>query len=1178
MKLLQGFRRALSLAVLLLAAGHPASAGEVRGVRAEYFNTYHAITTFPTTLAVVDRVEDNINVSALSTSPAPNINPNDYLARYTGFILVPSSGTYTFAVTINDGARLYVDCDQSGDFQTGELLVDKWQSHASATTYSGSCTNLVAGQRYAFRYEFFVANASATAMLKWSGPVGASAVIPKSDGSKGLVAYVADDTAPQITSAEVRCDTAYTAVEVVFSEQLDSSSAQTTGNYSLSGGHSVTAAALQPDGKTVWLTVSPSITSTTTLTVSNVGDLATPMNTIAGSSMAGVAYATGLASGLNATYYDQQGSTPGSYFTGTTVASTASQINVGSTTSTPVSGIPATYFSVRWKGLILFSTAGDYTLKIWFDDGGHLYLNDALLLDSWVSGGTPSATVTKSASTYAPITVEHYNDSSVYQQLLSWTLPGSSTNVAVPANRLFHCVMHAAARVTLSASSSNCSTCAATELTLTAIDSSGNTVNSHAGTAILSTSTGRGDWSVGTSPAPSGTLNNGTANDGAATYTFAPGDLGVVKLKLTHTLAQDVVASSTGPAFGTPGTTGTLSFRDNTFSLTEDAAGKIAGSDIAVAGRPHDITVSLIKKDASTGSCGVATDFAGSRSLKLWRTDDGGSWTAPTVVSPALSIPSSQPAASNLSLAFTAGVASFDLGSTDIGRYSLNLRDDSLTYASTAVIGSGNTVTVRPFALVVGVQQGSTGNPGGSAATDTAFAKAGSSLQETVGAYRWSAAMTSNGTDADSNGVPDSGATLANTIAGGLAPSFSGSVALSPLAGSQTPAGGTLGTLSNATVTGFSGGSASATTSYSEVGSFALATTGVVSNYLGSGLALDATVFNAAGTQSSRIGRFIPASFAVSGASLTNRVNTACAASPSFTYLDDNFELGFTLTAQNASGQTTANYTGAFAKLDPASWTAWQLGGIDGSTAFLTTGSAPRLSPGTATGSWSNGVATGIKLTAAALRGSSPDGPFSANFGIAPVDSDGVTMGSYNLDTDSPANGNDRTLLTSVALRHGRLKLSNAIGAQGRALKLPLTVQYWSNGGFIRNPDDSCTSIPSSSVSYGNLRKTLTAADIAPTAGGVSVVNGSGYLALAKPSGTHSGSFDVSLSLGGSATDSSCLQPWTPTSGKAATAGAGLAYLRGGWCGSTYDKDPAARAAFGVFHGTDRLVDQREND
>jgi predicted acyltransferase (DUF342 family) len=725
-------------------------------------------------------------------------------------------------------------------------------------------------------------------------------------------------------------------------------------------------------------------------------------------------------------------------------------------------------------------------------------------------------------------------------------------------------------------------TCSSASVTLKACANAACTtlLASYTGTVNLSTGTGRGDWSAGSAPAPQGTLSNGSANDGAASYTFVAGDAGSAKLLLTHTLAQDVTVTAVDSASpSTARTSSAIQFRDNGFVFSEDASNRIAGSDLAVAGRPHDLRLTLVKRDPATGSCGTVTDYSGSRSLKLWRSDSGGSWTAPAVVSPALSVPAAQPVANNLTLAFSAGVAGFNLGTTDIGRYALNALDDSLTLAATAVSGGSNALTVRPFALVVhNIVQGATPNPAGSAATDAVFARAGSSFQASVGAYRWSAAMTGNGTDANDDGLPDAGATLASTIAGGLAPSFASSVTLAPLAGSQTPAGGVLGTLAGGSVSGFTGGSATpAALQYSEVGSFALATTGVVSNFLGSGLALDATVFNAAGTPSTRIGRFVPARFALSAPTVTHRSSAACTPASTFTYLGETFRLGFTLTAQNAAGATTQNYTGAFAKLGLATPAAFNLAGIAGSTLFSTAGAAPRLALGTSTGSWSNGVASGITLSAAAQRGSAADGPFDAAFGIAPADSDGVQITSFDLDTDAPANGNERASIGTVALRFGRLRLGNAIGAQDRALTLPLAAQHWNGSAFDTNPLDSCTVVPASAVNFGNLRRTLTAADTAVSGGNVTLAGGLGRLLLAAPAAGHAGSVDIALSLGSTAADASCLQPWTPAAGDAATAGANLAFLRGAWCGTAFDKDPTARASFGLYRGADAVIHQREN-
>jgi MSHA biogenesis protein MshQ len=321
------------------------------------------------------------------------------------------------------------------------------------------------------------------------------------------------------------------------------------------------------------------------------------------------------------------------------------------------------------------------------------------------------------------------------------------------------------------------------------------------------------------------------------------------------------------------------------------------------------------------------------------------------------------------------------------------------------------------------------------------------------------------------------------------------------------------------------------------------------------------------------IGRFVPARFALSVTSITHRSGLSCSPASTFSYLGETFRVGLTLTAQNASGATTTNYTGSFAKLDPTQASAWRLAGRDGSTLF-TTGSS-RLSLGSATGSWSAGVTSGATLTASALRSTSPDGPFSAAFGVAPVDSDGVALAAFDM-ASAQGGSNDRATVGTVSLRFGRLRLSNAIGAADRVLALPATLQYWNTSHWATNTLDSCTSVSANAVSFGNLRRTLTTSDTAVT-GALTFSAGVGTLRLAAPGSGHSGTVDVALSLGTATTDTSCLQPWTPGAGDAATTGANLAYLRGAWCGSTWGQDPSARASFGLQRTQDHTIYRREN-
>lgn len=512
----------------------------------------------------------------------------------------------------------------------------------------------------------------------------------------------------------------------------------------------------------------------------------------------------------------------------------------------------------------------------------------------------------------------------------------------------------------------------------------------------------------------------------------------------------------------------------------------------------------------------------------------------------------------SLSLSFDAsGSASTTLQYADVGQVNLAARyvPSSSGEAGLVMTGSDSFVS-KPQDLVLslircssvgagGCAQAAPGNnPAATTAAGAAFIAAGKPFSATVTALNAAGAATPNfGRESTPEGVK-LGANLLLPTPG-----------LAPL-------------LSNASAFGsFSGGSASGSSfAWSEVGIITLTPSLADGDYLGAG--------DVIGSVATPVGRFVPAGLVVSASSLVNRANAACASASGFTYLDESFQLGFTLTAVNAQGGTTRNYTGSFAKLDLNQPGGFNLAGIQGSTTFKT-GNA-RLGLVGSAGAWNTGVAADVSLLAIGLRAAAPDGPFdTASFGIAPQDSDGVGLSSFNLDTDSPANGADRGLLATVPLRFGRLRLQNAIGSQARPLRVGLQGQYWNGTAFVTNTLDSCSRISAANLAFGNFRKTLTSSDASLVSSPVTLASGAAFLSLAAPAAGRSGSYELALSLGASATDASCLQSWTP--GKPATAGAGMAYLRGAWCSASYGKDPSARATFGLYRGTDATVYQREN-
>ena len=519
--------------------------------------------------------------------------------------------------------------------------------------------------------------------------------------------------------------------------------------------------------------------------------------------------------------------------------------------------------------------------------------------------------------------------------------------------------------------------------------------------------------------------------------------------------------------------------------------------------------------------------------------------------------------ASSTSVAMTFdanGNAPFSFNYADVGQLTLYASKAASGTLLTALSGNSNAFVTKPAGFVLSSIKCSSytsgncatsaiaapgNNPAAASAGGTAFMPAGAAFSATVTAV-----------DSGGSAVPNYGR---ETSAEG--------VLLTPTL--VLPAGGATGTVGNANAFGsFSSGVATGTTfSYSEVGIVTLTPSVADGSYLGAG---DIT-----GTVTGNVGRFYPAKFAVSSGGVTHRSGLSCSSASAFSYLGENFRLGLTLTAQNASGATTANYTGSFAKFDATSASAWQLAGVSGSSVF-TTGSS-RLSLGSSSGSWSNGVMSNALITASASRAATPDGPFaSASFGVAPLDSDGVTIASPDLSVTSPFSTPDRSSVASLALRFGRLRLSSAIGPADRALALPALAQYWDGTSWATNTLDSCTTVAAASVSFGNLSGTLTVADTAVSTP-ITISAGSGSLRVPAPGGGRSGAYSVALSLGSSATDASCMQPWTPGSGDAASAGANLSYLRGAWCSATYDKDPAARASLGRASGNDKLIFRREN-
>ena len=523
----------------------------------------------------------------------------------------------------------------------------------------------------------------------------------------------------------------------------------------------------------------------------------------------------------------------------------------------------------------------------------------------------------------------------------------------------------------------------------------------------------------------------------------------------------------------------------------------------------------------------------------------------------------------------------------DAGQISLHARYDlDATVAGFEMQGSSNAFVVRPFGFAFRGANAGTAIAHATTAAGAVLAAAGDTFTMTLGAYRWAA-----GQDADNDGVPDAGVTLTGN---GLTPNYA--------AGTSVSATGNLPGIATGSIDRASGGSSvaalewsggAATVSdwrYSEVGNAFFGAS--AANYLGSGSSITGNSgLDGTGAAGGYVGRFRAKQLALSAATLANRAALLPCAS-TFSYMGESMRLTFTLTAQNTQNGTTQNYSGLYAKHDPSNaLTAFAPGARSGTTNLTSRLSA--LYPG-AVPAWSNGqlgvpVSDPIHIAVERASPDNPDGPRAGTqLGIAPTDSDGAALATFNLDVDNDTVNEHGAAGAAVELRYGRLALQNAAGPGTGALPIPVTAQYWNGSGFVTNTLDNCTALSRNQVELTGYVGALAPGPNCRTyllQSPVTLVSGAATLQLAAPGSGVTGSLLLRPNLAATTTGAYCNNAAAPPTSP--TAAAGMTYLLGRWDdaadpdtnpNTSYDDKPSARAVFGVFGSQPRnFIFQREN-
>jgi MSHA biogenesis protein MshQ len=729
-------------------------------------------------------------------------------------------------------------------------------------------------------------------------------------------------------------------------------------------------------------------------------------------------------------------------------------------------------------------------------------------------------------------------------------------------------------------------TCTATAVTLAAHSNDHSVFSTYTGTVTLGSSVGRGDWTLVTG---SGTLSNGAANDGAATYGFTASDNGSVTLGFQDTTAEtlsltaadgsvteasgNAVAATDDPSI----TFSTSGFEFQANSVVNAIGTQIAGKSSATAPGAQTLQIRAIKTSDSSTACVAA--LQGSKTVQFGYecvspatcsastlSVNGGSSTAI-----AANAAGSVSAYTNASMTFdNAGKASFSINWNDAGstrlyaRYALPVAGGAASGSYMA--GSSNTFVSRPFAYALSI----TGNPAASSASGTKFITAGTTFNASARAVAWSSAADANNDGiADGMESSDTSATNNASLAGNATtPNFAPATSLTLTSNLILPAGGAHPGITGSASAVFSNGVAAISgMRYDEVGIIEISAA-QGGSYLGLSTTETAKIRGSSGY----VGRFYPKRFSVAANAplFTNRCSAGA-----FTYQDQPFYfttapvLG--VTALSAQGGTTSNYTTTdFFKLSSTLSGRSYVSAASGAHPLTVVNASVATLAGSTggTGTATLSLVSGSSGDAFTYTRDAPEAPFAAsvtaNYTAADLtDSDGVCLDAAN---DGSCDTYSITPISGANLRYGRLVTDNSMGSELGPLGLPLYTQYYNGSGFMLNTADACSTLSTAALDFG----AGTPAGL-PAAGVMSVGIGGGTSTGTFSATTASGGrFGLSLSAPGAGNTGEI--SWQVNLGTAAAP-----WLQYDWDGNgTRTDDPSARATFGTFQGPKRIVFKRE--
>ena len=145
--------------------------------------------------------------------------------------------------------------------------------------------------------------------------------------------------------------------------------------------------------------------------------------------------AIGNGTGLTGSYFSNQALT---FTNPPTLVRTDATVNFNWGSGSPDPSISVDHFTVRWTGAVQAPLADTYMFYTTTDDGVRLWINDQLIINSWVDQGATerSGSIKLVAQQRYNLRMEYYENGGSAVATLSWGTP-SMTKTIIPQNQLY---------------------------------------------------------------------------------------------------------------------------------------------------------------------------------------------------------------------------------------------------------------------------------------------------------------------------------------------------------------------------------------------------------------------------------------------------------------------------------------------------------------------------------------------------------------------------------------------------------------------------------------------------------------------------------------------------------------------------------------------------------------------